>query len=57
MAAGRIARLRSQRWFGAEDVRAFGHRSRTLRRGLAHKDFMGKPLVAIVNIDRGSSPL
>ena len=44
-----IARLRSQRWFGAEDLRSFGHRSRTLQQGYAYEDFMGKPVVAIVN--------
>jgi dihydroxy-acid dehydratase len=25
--------LRSHRWFGVEDMRAFGHRSRTLQMG------------------------
>jgi hypothetical protein len=25
--------LRSYRWFGVEDMRAFGHRSRTLQMG------------------------
>ena len=49
MADDWIARLRSQRWFGAEDLRAFGHRSRTLQQGYAYEDFMGKPVVAIVN--------
>ncbi len=42
-------RLRSQRWFGAEDLRAFGHRSRALQQGYAYEDFMGKPVVAIIN--------
>jgi dihydroxy-acid dehydratase len=49
MADDWITRLRSQRWFGAEDLRAFGHRSRMLQQGLAHEDFMGKPVVAIIN--------
>ncbi len=44
-----ISRLRSQRWYAAEDLRAFGHRSRTLQQGFAYDDFMGKPVVAIVN--------
>ncbi len=49
MAEDWIKRLRSQRWFGAEDLRAFGHRSRTLQQGYGYDDFMGKPVVAIVN--------
>lgn len=49
MADDWISRLRSQRWYAAEDVRAFGHRSRTLQQGYAYEDFMGKPVVAIVN--------
>jgi dihydroxy-acid dehydratase len=49
MADDWITRLRSQRWYGAEDLRAFGHRSRTLQQGYAYEDFMGKPVVAIVN--------
>ena len=34
------AGLRSARWFGASDLRAFGHRSRTLQMGYAYEDFM-----------------
>jgi len=30
--------LRSKRWFGVEDLRAFGHRSRTLQMGYARED-------------------
>jgi dihydroxy-acid dehydratase len=41
--------LRSQRWFGATDLRAFGHRSRTLQQGLNYREFMGKPVIAVVN--------
>ena len=41
--------LRSHRWYGAQDLRAFGHRSRTLRTGFAREDFAGKPVIAIVN--------
>jgi dihydroxy-acid dehydratase len=41
--------LRSHRWFGTSDLRSFGHRSRTLQMGLAHHEFMGKPVVGIVN--------
>lgn len=41
--------LRSHRWFGVEDLRAFGHRSRMLQMGYSIDDFKGKPIVAIVN--------
>jgi dihydroxy-acid dehydratase len=41
--------LRSHRWFGATDLRSFGHRSRTLQMGYDLQDFMGKPVVAIIN--------
>jgi dihydroxy-acid dehydratase len=45
----RLEELRSQRWFGATDLRSFGHRSRTLQMGYAREDFMGKPVVGIIN--------
>src|SRR5690606_8511201 len=41
--------LRSARWYAAADLRAFGHRSRTLQMGYSYEDFMGKPVVAIIN--------
>ncbi len=41
--------LRSHRWFGARDLRAFGHRSRSLQMGYAPEDFLGKPVIAIIN--------
>jgi dihydroxy-acid dehydratase len=41
--------LRSHRWFGTSDLRSFGHRSRTLQMGYGREDFMGKPVVAIIN--------
>ncbi len=41
--------LRSHRWYGAQDLRAFGHRSRTLQTGFTREDFAGKPVIAIVN--------
>jgi dihydroxy-acid dehydratase len=42
-------KLRSARWFQAEDIRSFAHRSRTLQMGYAYEDFIGKPVVAIIN--------
>jgi dihydroxy-acid dehydratase len=41
--------LRSHRWFGANDLRSFGHRSRAKQMGYALEDFAGKPIIAIVN--------
>lgn len=41
--------LRSYRWFGGNDLRSFGHRSRTKQMGYAVEDFEGKPVIAIVN--------
>ena len=41
--------LRSHRWFGGNDLRSFGHRSRTKQMGYAARDFEGKPIIAIVN--------
>jgi len=41
--------LRSYRWFGTSDMRAFGHRSRTLQMGYDYEDFAGKPIIGILN--------
>jgi dihydroxy-acid dehydratase len=41
--------LRSQRWFGREDLRSFGHRSRALQMGYTHDDYKGKPVIGIIN--------
>jgi dihydroxy-acid dehydratase len=41
--------LRSARWFGGEDVRSFGHRSRAKQMGYATEDFAGKPVIGIIN--------
>ena len=41
--------LRSYRWYGAQDLRAFGHRSRTAQMGYDRSDYAGKPVVAIIN--------
>jgi dihydroxy-acid dehydratase len=43
------ADLRSARWFAPDDFRSFGHRSRVLQMGYAHADWVGKPVIAIVN--------
>lgn len=41
--------LRSARWFAPDDLRSFGHRSRLMQMGYAHADWVGKPVIAIVN--------
>jgi dihydroxy-acid dehydratase len=41
--------LRSHRWYGAQDLRSFGHRSRTAQMGFDAADYRGKPVIAIVN--------
>ena len=41
--------LRSHRWYGARDMRSFGHRSRTAQMGYHRSDYAGKPVIAIIN--------
>jgi len=41
--------LRSHRWYGAKDMRSFGHRSRTAQMGYDRSDYAGKPVIAIIN--------
>lgn len=41
--------LRSHRWFGPDDLRSFGHRSRLKGMGLADDDYKGKPVIGILN--------
>jgi dihydroxy-acid dehydratase len=48
--------LRSARWYMASDMRAFAHRQRTQQMGFRRQDFMGKPVVAIVNTWSEMSP-
>ena len=43
------AELRSNRWYGPNDMRAFGHRSRTAQMGYSRADYQGKPVIAIIN--------
>jgi dihydroxy-acid dehydratase len=45
----RLEDLRSFRWFGPQDLRSFGHRSRLLQMGYEAQDFAGKPVIAIIN--------
>ena len=45
--------LRSHRWLGTSDLRAFGHRSRLQQMGYDRADFGGKPVIGILK-DRKS---
>ncbi|MBO0130362.1 MULTISPECIES: L-arabinonate dehydratase [Agrobacterium] len=42
-------KLRSDRWFAPDDLRSFGHRSRMMQLGYAEEDFVGKPVIGILN--------
>ena len=41
--------LRSHRWFGPDDLRSFGHRSRLKAMGFDDADFRDRPVIAILN--------
>ncbi|MFV1995232.1 MAG: dihydroxy-acid dehydratase, partial [Verrucomicrobiales bacterium] len=45
----RADELRSHRWFGPDDLRSFGHRSRAKQMGFDASDYEGKPVIAILN--------
>jgi len=49
MARKRSEDLRSHRWYGVNDLRAFGHRSRTAQMGYDRSDYAGKPVIGIIN--------
>lgn len=41
--------LRSHRWYGVKDLRSFGHRSRTSQMGFHRSEYIGKPVIGIIN--------
>jgi dihydroxy-acid dehydratase len=43
------ATLRSARWFAPDDLRSFGHRSRLMQMGYAPEDWVGRPVIGILN--------
>src|ERR1700719_3154494 len=49
MARKRPEDLRSHRWYGVNDLRSFGHRSRTAQMGYERADYAGKPVIGIIN--------
>jgi len=50
------AKFRSNRWFGPDDLRSMGHRSRMLQMGYDEADFLGKPIIGIVNTWSDTNP-
>ena len=52
----RTEELRSQRWYDSQDMRGFAHRQRTQQMGLRREEFMGKPVVGIINTWSDLSP-
>ncbi len=42
-------KLRSYRWFGATNLTGFSHRSRMKQSGYRQEDFVGKPVIGIIN--------
>lgn len=41
--------LRSFRWYGRDELRSFGHRSRAKQAGWGAEDYAGKPVIGILN--------
>lgn len=41
--------LRSQRWFNQHDFRSFNHRSRVMQLGWSKEEFIGRPIIGILN--------
>jgi len=56
MVGRRIEELRSQRWYARADMRGFAHRQRTQQAGLRREEFLGKPVIAILNTWSEMSP-
>jgi dihydroxy-acid dehydratase len=50
------ADLRSHRWFGKDDLRSSGHRSRARQAGFSPEDMTGKPIIAILNTWSDANP-
>ena len=44
-----VEQLRSYRYFGPDDLRSFGHRSRQKQAGFGTEEFEGKPVIGILN--------
>jgi len=51
-----LSQLRSQRWFASDDMRGFAHRQRTQQMGMRRDEFMGRPVIGIINTWSEMSP-
>lgn len=51
-----VTQLRSQRWYASEDMRGFAHRQRTQQMGMRREEFMGRPVIGIINTWSDMSP-
>ena len=51
-----LEELRSQRWYASSDIRGFAHRQRTQQMGIRREEFMGKPVIGIINTWSDMSP-
>ena len=49
-------KLRSARWYEGTDMRGFAHRQRSQQMGLRREEFMGKPVIGIINTWSELSP-
>ena len=45
----KIENLRSQRWLAGDSMRTFSHRARLAQTGWNRSDFMGRPVIGIIN--------
>jgi dihydroxy-acid dehydratase len=45
----RVEELRSQRWLAGDGMRTFSHRARLAQTGWNRSDFMGRPVIGILN--------
>src|SRR4051812_34105381 len=48
--------FRSARWFAPDDLRSFGHRSRTMQMGYAPEEWKDRPIIAILNTWSDAQP-
>ena len=48
--------FRSARWFATDTMRAFAHRQRMQQMGMRREEFIGRPVIAIVNTWSDLSP-
>ncbi|SNY91089.1 dihydroxy-acid dehydratase [Cohaesibacter sp. ES.047] len=51
-----LSELRSQRWFEGPAIRQWAHRQRTQQMGMRREEFLGKPVIGIINTWSDMSP-